>query len=84
MLCEGNQDLESYSLQFLRYYLGLYKKENQNHSTAHDALSDVYFLRDLFHYLQEHSTLSAENMMLITKEPQMMRQMSFGKYAEEH
>ena len=40
-----------------------------------------HFLRDLFHYLQEHSTLSAENMMLITKEPQYMRQISFGKYA---
>lgn len=81
MLSEGERDLESYSLQYLRYYLGLYKNENQNHSTAHDALSDVHFLRDLFHYLQEHSTLSAENMMLITKEPQFMRQISFGKYA---
>lgn len=81
MLSEGSHDLESYSLQYLRYYLGLYKKENSDHNTAHDALSDVHFLRNLFHYLQEHSTLSAENMMLITKEPQIMRQISFGKYA---
>ncbi len=80
-LCEGEHDLESYSLQFLRYYLGLYKKENSDHNTAHDALSDVYFLRDLFHYIQENSKLTTENMMLITKEPQYMRQMSFGKYA---
>lgn len=77
----GDHDLESYALQYLRYYLGLYKKEDNAHITAHDALSDVYFLRDLFHYIQEHSTLSPENMMLITKEPQYMRQITFGKYA---
>jgi len=81
MFYEGDHDLESYSLQFLRYSLGLYKNENLEHNTAHDALSDVYFLRDLFHYIQEHSSLSAENMMLISKEPQLMRQMTFGKYA---
>lgn len=81
MFSEGEHDLESYALQYLRYYLGLYKDEDKNHNTAHDALSDVYFLRDLFHYIQSHSTLSPENMMLITKEPQYMRQMSFGKYA---
>jgi DNA polymerase III epsilon subunit-like protein len=81
MFYEGDHDLESYALQYLRYYLGLYKNENLDHNTAHDALSDVYFLRDLFHYMQEHSTLSAENMILISKEPQFMRQMTFGKYA---
>jgi exodeoxyribonuclease X len=81
MFKEGDHDLESYALQFLRYYLGLYKTEDAEHSTAHDALSDVYFLRDLFHYMQSHSTLSQENMILITKEPQFMRQMTFGKYA---
>jgi len=81
MFFEGDYDLESYSLQFLRYYLGLYKNENLDHNTAHDALSDVYFLRDLFHYMQANSTLSAENMILISKEPQFMRQMTFGKYA---
>jgi len=81
MFYEGDHDLESYALQFLRYSLGLYKNENLDHNTAHDALSDVYFLRDLFHYMQANSTLSAENMILISKEPQFMRQMTFGKYA---
>jgi exodeoxyribonuclease X len=81
MFFQDDHDLESYSLQFLRYSLGLYKNENTDHNTAHDALSDVYFLRDLFHYIQKHSTLSAENMILISKEPQFMRQMTFGKYA---
>ncbi len=73
-------DLESYKLQYLRYYLGLYKTENKEHTKAHDALSDVYFLRDLFKYLESNTKLNIDNMMLITKQPQIMREMSFGKY----
>ncbi len=74
------RDLESYKLQYLRYYLGLYKNEDKEHVKAHDALSDVYFLRDLYKYLESNTKLSIENMMLITKQPQVMREMSFGKY----
>ncbi len=74
------RDLESYKLQYLRYYLGLYKNEDKDHIKAHDALSDVYFLRDLYKYLESNTKLSIENMMLITKQPQVMREMSFGKY----
>lgn len=74
------RDLESYRLQFLRYYLGLYKTENKEHIKAHDALSDVYFLKDLFKYLKENTKLSIENMIMITKQPQVMREMTFGKY----
>lgn len=81
MFTEEKRDLESYSLQYLRYYLGLYKKENQDHNTAHDALSDVYFLRDLFKYIQENSKLSIENMIQISKEPAYIRNINFGKYA---
>jgi DNA polymerase III epsilon subunit-like protein len=57
------RDLESYRLQFLRYYLGLYKNEDKDHIQAHDALSDVYFLRDLYKYLEHNSKLSIENML---------------------
>lgn len=81
LFTKDDKDLESYSLQYLRYYLGLYKKENKEHITAHDALSDVYFLRDLFHYIQENSKLTTEHMRLISKQPAMIREMSFGKYA---
>jgi DNA polymerase III epsilon subunit-like protein len=80
-LTEGNRDLESYRLQFLRYYLGLYKNEDENHTTAHDALSDVYFLRDLFQYLQKNTKLSTEQMIIISKQPQIIRELRFGKYA---
>lgn len=81
LLSDGDRDIERYTLQFLRYFLGLYKNEDKEHTTAHDALSDVYFLRDLFHYIQNHSSFTAEQMILITKEPQMIRQVNFGKYA---
>jgi DNA polymerase III epsilon subunit-like protein len=80
-LTEGNRDLESYRLQFLRYYLGLYKDEDKDHITAHDALSDVYFLRDLFHYLLNNTKLSAQQMMIISKQPQIIREVRFGKYS---
>lgn len=80
-LTEGNRDLESYKLQYLRYYLGLYKNENQDHMTAHDALSDVYFVKDLFNYLLNNTKLSAEQMMVLTKQPQIIREIRFGKHA---
>ena len=81
MFSEDGMDLESYSLQYLRYYLGLYKNEDTGHNTAHDALSDVYFVRDLFKYIQENSKLSIENMIQISKEPAYIRSINFGKYA---
>lgn len=81
MLTENDTDLESYSLQYLRYYLGLYKNEDTDHNTAHDALSDVYFVRDLFRYIQKNSKLSVENMIQISKEPAFIRNLNFGKYA---
>ena len=81
VLTDGDRDLEHYNLQYLRYYLKLYKNEDQDHITAHDALSDVYFLRDLFHYLKDNTKLTTEQMILISKQPMMIRQMTFGKYA---
>jgi len=81
MFEEKERDLESYSLQYLRYYLGLYKNEDVEHNTAHDALSDVYFVRDLFKYIQENSELSIDSMIQISKEPAFIRDLHFGKYA---
>jgi exodeoxyribonuclease X len=81
MFTDEDQDLESYALQYLRYYLGLYKTEDPKHNTAHDALSDVYFLRDLFKYIRKNSKLTIENMIQISKEPAYIRNINFGKYA---
>lgn len=74
-------DLQSYSLQFLRYYLGLYKNENTKNNTAHDALSDVHFLRDLFQYFQDNFDLTTEKMLNITKAPLIIRNIHHGKHA---
>lgn len=81
VLTEGDKDLEHYNLQYLRYYLGLYKTEDKEHTTVHDALSDVYFVRDLFHYLKDNTKLTIEQMRLISKQPMMIREMTFGKYS---
>lgn len=74
-------DLENYSLQYLRYFLGLYKTENTKNNTAHDALSDVYFLRDLFRYFQQNFNLTTEKMLNITKAPLIIRNIHHGKHA---
>ncbi len=78
---ENKRDLESYSLQYLRYYLGLYKKEKDTEILPHDAMGDVIVLKNLFDYLQHNSVLTAEHMMTISKEPQYIRTLTFGKYA---
>jgi exodeoxyribonuclease X len=78
---DGERDLESYSLQYLRYYLGLYKKEDTGHNVAHDALSDVYFVKDLFEYIRENSKFRIEDMIQISQEPAFIRDIHFGKYA---
>lgn len=74
-------DLESYSLQFLRYYLKLYQNEDKNNTTAHDAGSDVCFLRDLFQYFLDNFDLTTEKMINITKAPLIIRNIQQGKYA---
>ncbi|HKM20010.1 MAG TPA: exonuclease domain-containing protein [Candidatus Dojkabacteria bacterium] len=81
---ENKRDLESYSLQYLRYYLGLYKQENNTDILPHDAMGDVVVLKNLFNYLQENSVLTPENMMMISKEPQYIRTLTFGKYAGQN
>jgi len=80
-LKEGYNDLPSYKLQYLRYMLGLYKMENQDHLIAHDALSDVFFLRDLFNYLLNNVETTMEEMLRISEDPQILRSFTFGKYA---
>ncbi len=78
---KDEHDLQSYSLQFLRYYLGLYKNENTQNNRAHDALSDVYFLRDLFKYFQKNFELTTEKMINISKAPLIIRNLHHGKHA---
>jgi exodeoxyribonuclease X len=78
---KDQSDLDSYSLQFLRYYLGLYKNENTKNNTAHDAMSDVHFLRDLFESFQKNFDLTTEKMINISKAPLIIRNLHQGKHA---
>jgi exodeoxyribonuclease X len=78
---KDEKDLPSYSLQYLRYYLGLYKDEDSENNRAHDALSDVCFLRDLFEYLVQTFELTTEKMINITQAPIIIRNIHHGKHA---
>ncbi|MFH1946771.1 MAG: exonuclease domain-containing protein [Candidatus Magasanikbacteria bacterium] len=75
---------EQYSLQFLRYSLGL-----NIDASAHDALGDVLVLEALFHYLknqaQEQFKLSSEEEVIaklleLSAMPVLMNIINFGKY----
>lgn len=77
-------DSEQYSLQYLRYSLGL----NVNGS-AHDALGDVLVLESLFLYLKEETRrqfkLSTEEEIInklleLNNMPVLLETMIFGKY----
>jgi len=75
---------EQYSLQYLRYSLGL-----NIQAEAHDALGDVLVLEALFHYLkkqaQEQFKLSSEEdviakLLELSAMPVLMNIINFGKY----
>jgi exodeoxyribonuclease X len=76
---------EQYSLQYLRYSLGL----NVTGVQAHDALGDIIVLEALFNYLKlkikDRFNLAgddevAEKMIELTKLPVMLVVLNFGKY----
>ena len=79
-------ELGSYSLQYLRYALGL----DDESATAHDALGDIIILENLFEKLIElvqgsigalfSTEMVLEKMMEISKQPTLLRRIRFGKY----
>ncbi len=78
------EDSEQYSLQYLRYSLGL-----NIDASAHDALGDVLVLEALFEYLkkqaQEQFSLSSEEEVMaklleLSAMPVLMNIINFGKY----
>ncbi len=75
---------EQYSLQYLRYFLGLSVS-----GSAHDALGDVFVLESLFEYLKnqvrEKFKLSSEEEIInklleLSVMPVLMEIVGFGKY----
>jgi len=76
---------EQYSLQYLRYSLGL----NVGSVQAHDALGDIIVLEALFNYLKsivkDKFNLAGDDeviakMIELTKLPVMLAVLNFGKY----
>ncbi len=83
LLTPEGKEYESYALQYLRYELGLYRLESEEDRTAHDALSDVRFLINLFNYIDKTCDCDYEEMLACSKEPPVMRKFTFGKYRGE-
>jgi DNA polymerase-3 subunit epsilon/exodeoxyribonuclease X len=81
------EELESYSLNFLRYELKLYKKEKEylqklkidKNICPHNALSDVIITKLLFDELLEYCDI--EKMKELSLKPVLLSKFEFGKYS---
>ena len=79
-----------YSLQELRYAMGLYKYIDNSKALAHDAMGDVIVLRELFSQLivlardKEDSSMDiysvVEYMEALSVKPVLIKKVAFGKY----
>jgi exodeoxyribonuclease X len=84
-IAQSMYDLPMYKMQYLRYLWGI---ENDD-ATAHDAEGDVMVLEKVFdhmvqdyaatHTISENETI--EKFIEISKNPVLLKQISFGKYA---
>ncbi|MBZ7977992.1 3'-5' exonuclease [Campylobacter sp. RM12654] len=77
-------DFNHHRLQYLRYFLGLYKIEQEEAQKlgiiikAHDAIGDVLVMKLLLDELLKHKNY--EELHEITKAPLISTKFSFGKY----
>ena len=80
-------DAEAHGLQYMRYFLGLYRNETaeaKKHGikiAAHDALGDVLVLKLLLDYLLADHTV--EELVELTARPITYKTFRFGKYKGE-
>ena len=80
------EDSESYSLQFLRYDLKLYKDDDKNLKesnldiklTAHNAISDALVVKELYEYHLQ--TENKKMLSILSNQPVLMKKLPFGKY----
>jgi len=70
-------ECEFFSLQFLRYELRIYKKEQTAIST-HNSQSDVIVIKNLYDYLKE-MVIDGEMIELSSKKV-LLEKLNFGKY----
>lgn len=84
-------ELESHALQYLRYALGFNKLENGEEAqklkarfpemmSAHNALFDIFVLKQLLSHLNSLVNREASRLIALTKEPILFRHFHFGKY----
>ncbi len=77
-------ECEQFSLQFLRYELGLYKDETAAAQElditlcSHRALSDALHLKLLYEHLLHCASL--EELIRISSKPVLLQKLPFGKY----
>jgi DNA polymerase-3 subunit epsilon/exodeoxyribonuclease X len=77
-------EIDSFSLQYLRYELGLYRYEAEEATNlgvsigAHRPLSDAFHVMLLHRYLNE--TAKDERLYELTVEPALIKRFNFGKY----
>jgi DNA polymerase-3 subunit epsilon/exodeoxyribonuclease X len=80
-------DLEGYSLQFLRYELRLYRHERETFRaydlpiTPHHALSDALHTKMVLEYLLDLADI--ERLIEISKSHVLLTRLPFGKYAKK-
>jgi len=80
-------DLEGYSLQFLRYELRLYKSETEYFGKydqvimPHNPLSDALHAKMIYEYLLDLA--SEEQLIELSKSFVLLTRLPFGKYAKK-
>jgi len=77
-------EIDRFSLQYLRYELGLYRAEDEMAVAlgiglcAHTAISDAFHVQLLYDYLREMA--DEDTLMSLTSEHALIKKFSFGKY----
>lgn len=66
-------ELPNYKMQFVRYYLGL-----EIHAEAHNAADDIKVLESIYNHYSKVYTI--DEMLKITREPFLLRKLTFGKH----
>ncbi len=81
-------EIDRFSLQYLRYELGLYRNEETEAEKlgleirAHTALSDAFHVKLLHQYL--NAMADDERLMELTVEPVLIKKFAFGKYKDRY
>ena len=82
------EEIDRFSLQYLRYELGIYKEEEERSKAleitlqAHSAISDAFHVQELYYYLKE--MVSEDELMRLSVEPALLKKLNFGKYKDHY